>query len=348
MTTFLKFVHLAAIAIWSGGLIALPFLFWQRRALAARSGSRPAAPRHAACLCRDDFACRLRRDRQRNGADLPAGYLRGMVLAEDGAGGGHGRCCTSSPGLVLDAAIPARRPLQLRFPTCALTSAYRGGDYRDSLDRAGQAAHRFERVRRESVRARRTRRAGFVSSSAKPGCRRHDRTRACLRASRRSPPSPMRGPKARDRAAGSTAGSIRRRPQLAPAIATSVIAATACDQLASRSRMPRTSSSSAGADDARRDAGPERHAGRPQANARPERITRPPVEDVDAERRDHERDREMHHHHVERMARPARPPSRYRAAAAPARPRFAAGCCDRLLSPSSSPSRRDASVARTS
>ncbi len=35
MTTFLKFVHLAAIAVWSGGLLALPFLFWQRRTLAA-------------------------------------------------------------------------------------------------------------------------------------------------------------------------------------------------------------------------------------------------------------------------------------------------------------------------
>ena len=33
VTTFLKFVHLAAIALWSSGLIALPFLFWQRRAL---------------------------------------------------------------------------------------------------------------------------------------------------------------------------------------------------------------------------------------------------------------------------------------------------------------------------
>lgn len=33
MTTFLKFVHLATIAIWSGGLIALPLLFWQRRGL---------------------------------------------------------------------------------------------------------------------------------------------------------------------------------------------------------------------------------------------------------------------------------------------------------------------------
>ena len=35
MTTFLKFVHLATIAIWSGGLLVLPFLFWQRRALEA-------------------------------------------------------------------------------------------------------------------------------------------------------------------------------------------------------------------------------------------------------------------------------------------------------------------------
>jgi protoporphyrinogen IX oxidase len=35
VTTFLKFVHLAAIAIWSGGLLALPFLFWQRRLLEA-------------------------------------------------------------------------------------------------------------------------------------------------------------------------------------------------------------------------------------------------------------------------------------------------------------------------
>lgn len=35
MTTLLKFVHLATIAIWSGGLLALPFLFWQRRAAGA-------------------------------------------------------------------------------------------------------------------------------------------------------------------------------------------------------------------------------------------------------------------------------------------------------------------------
>jgi protoporphyrinogen IX oxidase len=34
VTTFLKFAHLAAIAVWSGGLIVLPFLFWQRKGLA--------------------------------------------------------------------------------------------------------------------------------------------------------------------------------------------------------------------------------------------------------------------------------------------------------------------------
>jgi protoporphyrinogen IX oxidase len=33
--TLLKFIHLGAIAIWSGGLIVLPFLFWQRRTLTA-------------------------------------------------------------------------------------------------------------------------------------------------------------------------------------------------------------------------------------------------------------------------------------------------------------------------
>src|SRR5271166_6477935 len=33
VTVLLKFTHLAAIAIWSAGLIVLPFLFWQRRAL---------------------------------------------------------------------------------------------------------------------------------------------------------------------------------------------------------------------------------------------------------------------------------------------------------------------------
>jgi len=35
VTTFLKFVHLATIAVWAGGLIALPLLFRQRHGLVA-------------------------------------------------------------------------------------------------------------------------------------------------------------------------------------------------------------------------------------------------------------------------------------------------------------------------
>jgi protoporphyrinogen IX oxidase len=35
VTIFLKFVHLAAIALWSGGLLALPFLFRQRDQVAS-------------------------------------------------------------------------------------------------------------------------------------------------------------------------------------------------------------------------------------------------------------------------------------------------------------------------
>lgn len=34
MTTSLKFIHIATIAVWAGGLIVLPFLFWQRRLVA--------------------------------------------------------------------------------------------------------------------------------------------------------------------------------------------------------------------------------------------------------------------------------------------------------------------------
>ena len=33
MTTLLKFIHLAMIAVWSAGLIVLPLLFWQRRSV---------------------------------------------------------------------------------------------------------------------------------------------------------------------------------------------------------------------------------------------------------------------------------------------------------------------------
>lgn len=34
MTALLKFLHIGTIAIWAGGLIVLPFLFWQRRSVA--------------------------------------------------------------------------------------------------------------------------------------------------------------------------------------------------------------------------------------------------------------------------------------------------------------------------
>jgi uncharacterized membrane protein len=33
MTTALKFIHLATIVLWSGGLIVMPFLYWQRRGI---------------------------------------------------------------------------------------------------------------------------------------------------------------------------------------------------------------------------------------------------------------------------------------------------------------------------
>jgi protoporphyrinogen IX oxidase len=33
MTLLLKFIHLGTIAVWSAGLIVLPFLFWQRQSL---------------------------------------------------------------------------------------------------------------------------------------------------------------------------------------------------------------------------------------------------------------------------------------------------------------------------
>lgn len=34
MTVFLKLVHIATIALWAGGLVVLPYLFWQRRLVA--------------------------------------------------------------------------------------------------------------------------------------------------------------------------------------------------------------------------------------------------------------------------------------------------------------------------
>src|SRR5262249_8094370 len=56
-----------------------------------------------------------------------------------------------------------------------------------------------------------------------------------------------------------------------------------------------------GADDARGHAAPESHARRPESDAYPEGIARPPIEYVDTERRDHECDRERHHHYMYRV-----------------------------------------------
>ena len=75
----------------------------------------------------------------------------------------------------------------------------------------------------------------------------------------------------------------------------------ACDQLASSSADAAHQQKLGRADDARGERGPEGETRGPHADPHPERVARPPVEDVDAEGRDHERDREMHHHHVERM-----------------------------------------------
>src|SRR6202048_2781510 len=46
---------------------------------------------------------------------------------------------------------------------------------------------------------------------------------------------------------------------------------------------------------------PEGYAGRPESDPHPEGVSRPPIEYIDAEGRDHECDREMHHHHVNRV-----------------------------------------------
>ena len=75
MTTLLKFVHLGTIAIWSGGLIVLPFLFWQRRALAVGPELDRLHRHDTLRLCRHDLAGRLHRHRQRHRADLPAGHV---------------------------------------------------------------------------------------------------------------------------------------------------------------------------------------------------------------------------------------------------------------------------------
>lgn len=58
----------------------------------------------------------------------------------------------------------------------------------------------------------------------------------------------------------------------------------------------------AGPGEASRNASPESHPRRPDAGTQPEFAARPPINEVDAEGRDNERDRKMNHHNVNRMS----------------------------------------------
>ena len=155
MTTFLKFVHLAAIALWSGGLIALPFLFWQRRTLEAGwiSTGCTAITRlvyveltsPAAFIAIGSGTALIFLQ-----ATFAEWFSLKMVLV------GIMAMLHVVAGLVLHAVVLARGPLQPAFLRGADERLCRA-DRRNHLDRAGQAAHRFEPVRRAPVRARRTR-----------------------------------------------------------------------------------------------------------------------------------------------------------------------------------------------
>jgi uncharacterized membrane protein len=142
VTTFLKFVHIAAIAIWSGGLVVLPFLFWQRRSLGAGSDvdrlhrmtrfvyvemTSPAA----FVAIGSGTALIFLQATYEEWFTLKMAFVGAMVMLHVLA------------GLVL-----------VRVPRYADHSLSRGDD-RNPVDRAGQAPHRLDGVRRESVRARR-------------------------------------------------------------------------------------------------------------------------------------------------------------------------------------------------
>jgi len=95
----------------------------------------------------------------------------------------------------------------------------------------------------------------------------HDRTRACLHASRQSPSSLRRAPTERGRASWTLAGDRSvRRPQFAPAMATSVIAPRHGTSSPREPGCPRTSRSSARPTTLAATPVPEGNAGRPQAD----------------------------------------------------------------------------------
>ena len=131
--------------------------------------------------------------------------------------------------------------------------------------------------------------------------------------------------------AAPTPGSIRRRPQLAPAIATSVIAATAWDQLASVQPDAAHEQQLRRADDACR-------RRRTRRRCPPTRVRRAPRMDRRTtsrrRRRRGSRSRTRPGNAPSSRGsdgRPARPPSRHRAAPVPAAPRWAPAVRVRLF-----------------
>ena len=164
MTTFLKFVHIATIAVWSGGLIVLPYLFWQRRLLAAGPEldrlhritrfvyvvmTSPAAfvaigSGTALIFLQSTFREWFTLKMVFVGAmvmlHVVAGLVAVRVFAPDGRFGSRSCVALTSAYLVLIVAIIW---VVLAKP-----------------------AHRLHAVRRASVRARRPRAAGCVRSSA--------------------------------------------------------------------------------------------------------------------------------------------------------------------------------------
>ena len=139
MTTLLKFVHLAAIALWSGGLIALPFLFWQRRALEA--GLDLDRLHRVARLVYVELTSPAAFIAIGSGtaliflqATFQEWFSLKMLLV------GIMAMLHVLAGLVLVAAVLARRPVQPVFLPGPDERLYRV-DHRDYLGRAGQAAH---------------------------------------------------------------------------------------------------------------------------------------------------------------------------------------------------------------
>ena len=129
-----------------------------------RARARPAAPGHSVRLRGVDLTRRVRRDRQRNGSDLPAKHVPRVVHAQDAPrrNDGDAACRRRAGG---GARLRAWRPVRVAVVRCVDRSLSRP-DRRHPLGRARQARHRLRAARPGPVRARRPRDAGCVRSSA--------------------------------------------------------------------------------------------------------------------------------------------------------------------------------------